>query len=204
MLSVFVVPGFDAFFDRECRDDERGGGVGPPPAKGGVEADAGQGGGGGVGAKAVSAESAMRVRLPRAWPVRRLAIASAGMTIRAAALTARPGMDSPGRAWVTRSWMLSMVRKAARAKNVTPIRRTARVSRVSPSPRSCHTTITAAKNSITESRPKPVSAIEEASTPAVMDGGFDHHPHHAGVFQREAAPPQPRQLRWWGGHKRCP
>src|SRR6266540_5867525 len=47
-----------------------------------------------------------------------------------------------------------------------PITRTARVSR--PSPRSCQTTMAAANNSITESRPNPTKAMDEAMTPAVM------------------------------------
>src|SRR5215471_7828862 len=65
--------------------------------------------------------------------------------------------------------MLSTVRYAANAKNVTPIRRTARVSRSWPaiSPRSCQMTMVADSNSITESRPKPTRAIEAASSPAV-------------------------------------
>ena len=44
--SVVVVPGFEAFFDGERGDDERGDGVGLPPAEGGVQPDAGQGSGG--------------------------------------------------------------------------------------------------------------------------------------------------------------
>src|SRR6266702_7884065 len=43
----FVFPGFETFLGSERGDDERGGGVGPPPAHPGVEADAQQGGGGG-------------------------------------------------------------------------------------------------------------------------------------------------------------
>src|SRR5258708_36867552 len=46
--------------------------------------------------------------------------------------------------------------------------RTARVSRCSPSPRSCQTTMPAENNSITESRPKPTRAMEEAMKPAVI------------------------------------
>ena len=60
--------------------------------------------------KAVSAESAIRVRLPSACPVRRLATARSGMTSRAAAATAGPAADGPGRAWVTRSRMPSAAR----------------------------------------------------------------------------------------------
>lgn len=48
------------------------------------------------------------------------------------------------------------------------MRRTARVSRSSLPLGSCHTTIAAAKNSITESRPKPTRAIDEAMMPAVI------------------------------------
>ena len=61
--------------------------------------------------------------------------------------------------------MLSTARYAARTKKVTPISRTARDSRSSPPPRSCQTTTAAAKNSITESSPKPISAIEPAIIP---------------------------------------
>ncbi len=50
-----------------------------------------------------------------------------------------------------------------------PIRRRARLSR-SPLtvPRSCQTTTAAAKNSITESRPNPISTIEDATIPATI------------------------------------
>src|SRR5438132_2342396 len=35
VVFVFVFPGFKAFPDRECGDDEGGGGIGPPPAQAG-------------------------------------------------------------------------------------------------------------------------------------------------------------------------
>src|SRR5260370_15739703 len=45
--SVVAFPGFEALFDGECGDDERGGRVSPPPAQPGGQADAQQAGGGG-------------------------------------------------------------------------------------------------------------------------------------------------------------
>ena len=51
---------------------------------------------------AVSAESAIWVRLPSALPVRRLATASPGMTSSAAAAIASPAGDACGRAPTTR------------------------------------------------------------------------------------------------------
>jgi hypothetical protein len=59
---------------------------------------------------AVSAESTIRVRLPMARPVTRLATASPGMTSSAAAAIASPAVEARGRAPVTRSAMPSMVR----------------------------------------------------------------------------------------------
>ena len=108
--SVLAVPGLEAFSDRERGDDQCGGRVGPPPAERGVQADAGQGGGGGVGAEGGLGGFGDQGAVARARPVRCSAIARSGMTMRAAAVMARPGMDSPGRARVTRSWMLSAVR----------------------------------------------------------------------------------------------
>ena len=70
--------------------------------------------------KALSAASAMRVRLPRARPVRCLAQASDGITSKAAAVTARPSTDCSGLAWLIRASMLSAVRYAASTKNETP------------------------------------------------------------------------------------
>ena len=66
--------------------------------------------------KALSAASAVSVRLPRAWPVRCLARASDGVTSRAAAATASPGNRLSGAGLGRRSRMLSAVRWAARTK----------------------------------------------------------------------------------------
>jgi hypothetical protein len=88
--SVLFSPGFDAFPDRQGGDDQRRCGVSPPPAEPGVRADAEQGCRGRERAERTLAASAIRVRLPRACPVRRLAMARDGMTTRAAAVTARP------------------------------------------------------------------------------------------------------------------
>jgi hypothetical protein len=42
----------------------------------------------------------------------------------------------------------------------------------------------AAKNVITESRPNPISAMEEARIPeTIVDRRFDPHPGHAAVLQ---------------------
>ena len=59
---------------------------------------------------AVSAESAIRVRLPSARPVRRLATARASITTSAAAVIASPAGLGAGLAAVTRLAMPSAVR----------------------------------------------------------------------------------------------
>jgi hypothetical protein len=101
----------------------------------------------GIGEGSASASASRRPT------VRRLATASSGITTSAAAATARPGTECP--------------RRPGRQ----PARRTSRRSagqRASRGPRRCHTTMPAAANSITESRPNPTRAIDPAATPAVI------------------------------------
>src|SRR5262249_61838463 len=49
------------------------------------------------------------------WPVRRVAVASTGGTIRVAAVTAGPGTGCPERAWWARARVLSTVKQAVSA-----------------------------------------------------------------------------------------
>jgi hypothetical protein len=92
-----VFPGFQALLDRQAGDNQAATGSAhhpsqafrPTPSRVAAEISA---------QNAVSAESAISVRFPSAFPVRRFATAKSGITIRAAAVTASPGMDCCGRA----------------------------------------------------------------------------------------------------------
>ena len=85
-----MVPGFEAFPGRQRGDTSAAAGSAhhhpshvfrPTPARVAAEANA---------QNAVSAESAIRARVAERVPVRRLATARPGMTIRAAPATAKP------------------------------------------------------------------------------------------------------------------
>src|SRR5262249_53440587 len=60
------------------------------------------------------------------WPVRRVAVASTGGTIRVAAVTAGPGTGCPERAWGARGRGPATGKQAGSGQNGTPISRARR------------------------------------------------------------------------------
>jgi hypothetical protein len=58
---------------------------------------------------------------------------------------------------------------------------------------------------ITESRPKPTRAIEDARSPGGdRDGGLGDHPGQGGILQPEAAPPKAGDRGGRDAHQRPP
>ena len=126
-------------------------------------------------------------RLP--FPVRRLAMARAGMTISAAAVMARPG-------WLAGRGLGGQVVDAlCREVGGEGEERHADqpdgpgFAVLAGSPRTCQMTM-AADSSISESRPKPPGRSSGRDPGGDGDGGLGDHPGDAGVLEPEAPPPQ--------------
>ncbi len=91
------------------------------------------------------------------------------MIIRLSAARTSPTVECSGSAAPSRVRTESIVTNAARAKNAKAMKRSAAFSRSSGSlAANCQATAAAERTSTTESRPKPISAAEDACRPAAI------------------------------------
>lgn len=107
---------------------------------------------------------------PSSRPARRCAHESTGMVARLIAASAMPTDECSGSRPVTSARTESTATKAARPKNDTATTLRARRSRRwrswSSRAENCHATAAADVTSTTESRPNPMSAVDDAAPPA--------------------------------------
>lgn len=112
-------------------------------------------------------ESASTVAEPSSRPVRRLAQTSTGITTSDTAASTIPTGDGSASPWPSSDRTASKVIHAARAKNDSAIIRSASRSRSSGTrERNCQITTSAEDTSTKESKPKPISAADDAAAPA--------------------------------------
>jgi hypothetical protein len=112
-------------------------------------------------------ESATAESEPSSRPARRCTKESTGMITRLAAAKSMPTNECCASPNPNRDRVASIVTYVARPKNEKAMMRNATFSRASGSrPANCHATAAADDTSMTESSPKPISAVEETRAPS--------------------------------------
>src|SRR5712672_1761000 len=115
----------------------------------------------------VCLESATALAEPSSRPARRCAYDRTGITTSDTAASTIPAGECPALSPPTSERTDSAATYAANAKKDSAITFSACRSRTSGSlPENCHATAAAEATSMTESSPKPISAVDEATAPA--------------------------------------
>ena len=112
-------------------------------------------------------ESVTAEREPSSRPVRRWPYDNSGMTARLTAANTKPTVECSASPPPNSDRAASTITTTARAKKENAITRSAVFSRASGSrPANCQATAAAEDTSTTESRPKPINAVDDARVPA--------------------------------------